>query len=105
MTAEATAIAVAPHGVTGPLLAVIERLVGSGVPVQVVEDLGQAAQVAGAMPNAPPCILLDLRILVAGAVVEDVRVATDRIHKAIEAIPHTMPIAITGAADAGIVLA
>ena len=105
MTAEATAIAVAPEGATGPLRAMIERLTGGGIRVDVVEDLGAAAEIAGATPTAPPAILLDLRSLVAGVLIEDVRLATERIRRAIHAIPFAMPIAVTGAADAGIVVA
>src|SRR5262245_49898873 len=105
MSAEATAIAVAPEGVTGPLRAMIERLTGAGVHVRVVEDLGQAAQIASATPEAPPCILLDMRGLVAGVYLEDVQLATDRIRKTIQAVPFTMPIVITGGADAAIIIA
>jgi CheY-like chemotaxis protein len=105
MTAEATAIAVAPEGATGALRAMIERLAGGGIQVEIVEDLPAAAQLASRTPAAPPCILLDLRMLVAGVYLEDIKLAAERIRKAIQAIPFVQPIAITGAADAGIVVA
>ena len=105
MTAEATAIAVAPQGASGPLRAMVERLTGGGIHVDIVEDLGAAAQIASKTPEAPPCILLDLRMLVAGVYLEDIKLASERIRKTIQAIPFVQPIAITGAADAGIVVA
>jgi len=105
MTAEATAIAVAPDGATGPLRAMIERLTGGGIRVHVVEEIGAAAQIASETPASPPVVLLDLRSLVAGLLLEDVRLATERIRRTIHAIPFAMPIAITGAADAGIIVA
>lgn len=105
MSAEAIAIAVAPQGSVGPLRAMIERLVGGGIEVHVVEDVPTAAQVASRWPSEPPCVLLDLRNLVAGAEIEDVKLATERIRKAAHAIPNVMPVAITGAADAGVVIA
>ena len=67
MTAEATAICVAPNGVSGALLAMIERLQGSGVLVHVADDLGGAAELASRVANSPPAILLDLQQLSAAA--------------------------------------
>jgi CheY-like chemotaxis protein len=105
MTAAVTAIAVAPQGATGPLRAMVHRLSGSGIRVEIVEDLGAAIELATHASEAPPCLLLDLRALVSGADLEDIRAATDDIRKACMAIPHVMPIAITGAADAAIMIA
>lgn len=105
MSAEAIAIAVAPGGASGPLRAMIERLVGSGIDVHVVEDIPSAAQLAGKSMQEPPCVLLDLRALVAGSAPDELERACERIRKAALAIPHTLPIAITGAADAAIVIA
>jgi CheY-like chemotaxis protein len=105
MSAEAVAIAIAPEGATGPVRAMVERLVGSGIVVHVVDDLPAAAQIASRMAAGPPCLLLDLRALAAGGEVEDVKLACEHVRKAVQAIPHTTPIAITGAADAGMVLA
>jgi CheY-like chemotaxis protein len=105
MSAEAVAIAVAPEGASGPLRAMVERLVGSGVEVHVVDTLPAAAQVASRTASGPPCLLLDLRTLAAGATAEDVKLASERIRKAAHAIPHTTPVAITGSVDAALVLA
>jgi CheY-like chemotaxis protein len=105
MSAEAIAIAVAPEGASGPLRAMVERLVGSGVEVHVVEDLPTAANIACHTPMKPPCLLLDLRTLGSGSELEDVKLACERVRKAQHAIPNTLPIAITGSADAGIAIA
>ncbi|HEY5946024.1 MAG TPA: response regulator [Kofleriaceae bacterium] len=104
MSDETIAIAVAPEGATGPLRAMIERLVGSGIEVHVVEDLPSAAKIASRAPSEPPCILLDLRTLGSGSEIEDVTLACERVRKAAHAIPYTLPVAITGSADAGIVI-
>jgi CheY-like chemotaxis protein len=105
MSVEAIAIVVAPEGVSGPLQAMVERLAGGEIEVHVVEDLQSAAQIASHTPSDPPCVLLDLRSVSAGSEVEDVKQAAERIRKAAQAIPHTLPIAITGSADAAIVIA
>jgi CheY-like chemotaxis protein len=104
-SAEAIAIAVAPEGATGPLQAMVERLVSSGVQVHVVEDLPTAANIACHTPTKPPCVLLDLRSLGTGSELEDVKLACERVRKAVHAIPNTTPIAITGSATAGIAIA
>jgi CheY-like chemotaxis protein len=104
MTASVTAIAVAPNGVTGALLAMIERLQTAGVLMHVADDLGGAAEIASRIAVGPPAILLDLQYLVAGAEIEDLHSAAERIRRAAHAIPHTTPIAVTGAADAAIVV-
>jgi CheY-like chemotaxis protein len=105
MSAEAIAIVVAPKGAAGPLRAMVERLQAGNIDVHVVEDLPTAAQQASRTPSEPPCVLLDLRNLGTNSDLEDVKAACERIRKATEAIPNTMPIAITGSADAGIVIA
>lgn len=104
MTAEVTAIAIAPSGVSGALLAMIERLQGSGVLVHTADDLGSAAEIASHVAVGPPAVLLDLQYLVAGAEVEDLKSAAERIRRTAHAIPYTLPIAVTGAADASIVV-
>lgn len=105
MSDEAIAIAVAPEGAVGPLRAMVERLVGAGIEVHVVEDLPSAAQIASRTPSEPPCVLLDLRTLGAKSELEEVQLACERVRKAAHAIPYTTPVAITGAADAGVVIA
>jgi CheY-like chemotaxis protein len=104
MTAEATAICVAPNGVSGALLAMVERLQGAGIVVHIADDLGAAAEFASRASIGPPAILLDMRSLSAGAEIEDFKAATERIRRAMHAIPNTSPIAVTGAADAAIVI-
>lgn len=105
MTVEVTAIAVAPNGVSAALLAMIERLRSGGVRVDVADDLGAAAALASRIVIGPPAVLLDLQSLVAGAEIEDLQAAADKIRRAVHAIPNTQPIAVTGAADAAIVVA
>ena len=103
MTAEAIAIAVAPDGASGPLRAMLERLTGSGIYVHVVDDMPSAATIASRSPTTPPVVLLDMRTL--GTEVEDMKLAAERIRKAAHAIPHVLPVPITGSADASTVLA
>lgn len=105
MSAEAIAIALAPDGATGPLRAMIERLVAGGIEVHVVEDLPTAAQLASHTPTEPPCLLLDLRGVASGSEIEELNAACDRIRKAAHAVPNIMPIAITSSADAASVIA
>jgi CheY-like chemotaxis protein len=105
MSFEAIAIAVAPDGATGTLRAMVERLVGSGVQVHVVDDVATAANIACHTPTQPPCILLDLRTLGTGSELEDVKLGCERVRKAAHAIPNVMPVAITGSADPGIMIA
>jgi two-component system response regulator (stage 0 sporulation protein F) len=83
----------------------IERLSSGGIPVAVVDDLPAAALAASRTPSILPCILLDLRGLVVGGDLDGIRRAAESIRKTIAAIPHTMPIAVTGEADAQTVLA
>jgi CheY-like chemotaxis protein len=105
MSAEAIAIVVAPKGAAGPLRAMVERLQASNIDVHVVEDLPSAAQHASKTPSAPPCVLLDLRHLTANSDLEDVKAACERVRQASHAIPDAMPVAITGSADGGMVIA
>lgn len=99
------AIAIAPDGTTGGLRVLIERLTGAAVRVTVVEDLRSAVELARESPSAPPCVLLDLRELEAGSDIEDVKEATATIRGTAAAIPHVTPIAITGEADAALIIA
>lgn len=105
MSTEAIAIVVTLDAASGPLRALAERLTGADIEVHVVDDLPDAAQLASRTPTEPPCVLVDLQSLRAGATPDDVTRATERIRKAAETIPHTLPIAVTGAADTGIAIA
>jgi CheY-like chemotaxis protein len=100
---EPTAIAIAPHGATPALAALIDRLRAHGIKVTVTDEVGAAAQLAVQAPDAPPCILLDLDG--ANDEIEDRRRAAEAIRRAAVAIPHTQPIAITGRADAALIVA
>lgn len=104
MTADATAIVVAPQGVSGALLALVERLQGAGVLVHVADDLPGAAEIVSRMKSGPPVILLDLQFLVTGAELDELKKGAETIRRAIHAIPSTSPIAVTGAADAAMVV-
>ncbi|HEY1557007.1 MAG TPA: response regulator [Kofleriaceae bacterium] len=101
----ASAIAIAPRGAGGPMRALVERLAGSGIEVAIVDDIGSAVELARDTPGAPPCVLLDLRDLGAGSDVEDVRAATEAIRRVTEALPRVQPVAITGAANAALIVA
>jgi CheY-like chemotaxis protein len=105
MSAEVTAIAVAPRGVSGAFAALIDRLNQAKVTLHVVDDLGTAADVASKLTIGPPALLVDLQFLEAGADVEDLQLAADHLRRAAHPIPHTQPIAVTGPADAQLVLA
>ncbi|MEO6774249.1 MAG: response regulator [Kofleriaceae bacterium] len=102
MTVEPTAIAIARRGGSVALVAVVERLRAGGIEVTVTDELGAAAALA-LEAALVPCILLDLD----GATdeVEDRRRAADEIRAVSAAIPHALPIAITGHADALMVAA
>ncbi|HSD89363.1 MAG TPA: response regulator [Kofleriaceae bacterium] len=104
MTSDPTAIVLAPDGVTGSLQALVDRLAQSGVRIDAVDEVGLAAQLASRTPYAPPCVLLDLRALGAGSELEDIRRASERIRRVIHAMPLVQPIAVTGQADAAIVV-
>jgi DNA-binding NtrC family response regulator len=98
-----TAIAIAPRGPTEALAALVERLKTNGIRVTVTDELRVAAQLALQTPETPPCILLDLEKT--GGEIEDRRAAEDVIRRAAAAIPHTLPIAITGRTDAALFVA
>jgi CheY-like chemotaxis protein len=105
MGAEAIAIAIAPEGATGPLRALVERLAASAVEVHVVDAIATAARLASHEPTQPPCVLLDLRMLVTGSSPEEIAAACEHVRDAAQAIPHTTPVAVTGSADAATVIA
>ncbi len=97
MASEPTAIAIAPHGASPALVALIERLRASEIAVTLTDELGAAASLAVHSPEAPPCILLDFE----GAFdeIEDRRHAATAILRTAAAIPHVLPIAVTSQAD------
>lgn len=103
LPSEPTAIAIAPSSATPALAALIERLRQHGMKVTVTDEVGSAAQLAVQLPDEPPCILLDLEG--SNDEIEDRRRVAETIRRAAAAIPHTMPIAITGRADAALIVA
>jgi len=101
VTVEPTAIAIAQRGGSAALAAVVERLRAGGIRVTVTDELGAAATLAHQAPLLP-CILLDLD---GDTEIEDRRRAAEMIRKTNAAIPHALPIAVTGRADAAMFLA
>ena len=103
MASEPTAIAIAPHGASPALAALVERLRATEIAVTVTDELGAAASLAVHSPEAPPCILLDFK----GAFdeIEDRRHAATTILRTAAAIPHVLPIAVTSQADPQLIVA
>jgi FixJ family two-component response regulator len=101
VSTEPSAIAIAPRGATPALAALVERLKAAGMKVTVTDELGSAAQLAVASPEAPPCILLDVE----GDEIEDRNNAAETIRRTAAAIPHALPIAVCGRADAQMIVA
>jgi CheY-like chemotaxis protein len=103
MVSQPTAIAIAPHGASPALGALIERLREGEMHVTLTDELGSAASLAVQTPEAPPCILLDFQ----GAFdeIEDRRHAATTILRTATAIPHVLPIAVTSQADPQLIVA
>ena len=101
VTVEPTAIAIAQRGGGAALAAVVERLRAGGIKVTVTDELGAAAALARQAPQLP-CLLLDLE---GDTEIEDRRRAAEAIRKACAAVPHVLPIAVTGRADAAMIVA
>ncbi|MDB4958593.1 MAG: response regulator receiver protein [Myxococcales bacterium] len=99
-----TAIAIAPAGATGTLRVLIERLAGVGIEVAIADDVAGGAELAG-QAGALPAILIDLREFSADSDIEDIRRATELIRRTCAAIPHALPVAITGEADVALLIA
>lgn len=98
VTSDPTAVVFAPGGLAGALAAVVDQLTATGIHVDVVEDLGAAARVVSRTPDAPPCVMVDLRGL---AEVD----ATERLRKVMYAIPFIVPIAVTSKATTAFAIA
>ena len=103
MPSEPTAIAIAPHGASPALAALIERLRTSEIAVTLTDELGAAAILAAEAPEAPPCILLDFE----GGFdeIEGRRRVAAMIQRTACAIPHVLPIAVTSRADPQLIVA
>jgi CheY-like chemotaxis protein len=98
VTSDPTAVVYAPEGVVGSLATLVDHLTATGIHVDAVADLGAAARVVSRTPEAPPCVLVDLR----GFGETD---ATERLRKVVYAIPFVEPVAVTAAADTKLVIA
>ncbi len=99
---EDAAILIAPHGATGPLRGLLERLASSGVTTTVVEELSVAIDVS-TRTDLSPCILIDLRDA-AGGEIEDSKRAAQAIRRIVTALPHATPVAVLEGADLGLVI-
>ncbi|HTL31869.1 MAG TPA: response regulator, partial [Kofleriaceae bacterium] len=100
-----SAIVLAPDGVVGSLVQLVERLQRENIHVDVVDEVGVAAQIASRTPYAPPAVLVDLRGLVEASEHDDIQGAAERLHRVVHAMPLVRPIAVTGRADPRIVVA
>ncbi|MDB4960246.1 MAG: DNA-binding response regulator [Myxococcales bacterium] len=100
---EDAAILIAPHGAAGPLRGLVERLAASGVTTTVVDELPAAVDISAGY-EAPPCVLLDLREA-SGGEIEDTRLASQAIRRAITALPDTTPIAVVSGGNPALILA
>ncbi len=97
------AILVAPNGPSGSLRGLMDGLAGAGVTVTIVDELAIAIELAAGSATMP-ALLLDLLELAAGEI-EDQKVATDTIRRALAVAPTCLPIAVTTAADAPLIVA
>jgi CheY-like chemotaxis protein len=105
VTSDPSAIVLAPDGVLGSLVQLVERLQVANIHVDVADEVGVAAAIASRTPYAPPAVLVDLRGLVLGSELEDIQSAAEQLRKVVHAMPLVQPIAVTGQADARIVVA
>jgi CheY-like chemotaxis protein len=97
------AVLIAPAGVSGTLRELVDRLGSVGVQVTTVDDLATAIEVSRSY-RRPPTILLDLREVGDGEI-EDQQVAADAIAKTIARLPNALPVVVTTAAEATLIVA
>jgi len=90
------AILISPHGATGPLADLMDRLGTVGVAVTIVGELA-AAEIARSDPQ-PPALLLDLGEVGAGEDA-DQQIAGDAIRRTLARFPNALPIVVTSEAD------
>lgn len=100
---ELAAVLIAPAGASGTLRDLVDRLGSVGVQVTTVDDLATAVEVSRSH-RRPPAILLDLRDVGDGEI-EDQQVAADAIQKTIARLPNALPVVVTSAADATLIVA
>jgi DNA-binding NtrC family response regulator len=98
------AVVIAPEGVSGPLRTLIDRLNSSGVTVETVDEIVEAADFV-IRNTKQVAVLLDCRALATDDP-QDVLMAMDQIKKARAAMPEHRPIIVaSGAANSFIVSA
>jgi len=97
------AILIAPHGMTGPLRGLVDRLGAAGVVTTIVDELPVAVDLS-ASHESPPAILLDLRDA-AGGELEDARLAAEAVRRVIAALPDSLPVPVFDKADAALIVA
>jgi len=95
---ESAAILIAPHGPSGALRGLMDRLGDAGVVVTIVDDLTTALDISRQTPSLP-ALLLDLRNLSHGEI-EDIRNAAEMIRRVLVAIPQSLPVVVTSGVDA-----
>lgn len=96
-----------PDGPTGPLRGLVDRLASIGVTVAIVGEIADAAE-ASAQERRPPAVLLDLRdVFTDGDRDEDdaARRIAEAVRRALEALPHALPIAVAANASPPLVMA
>ena len=90
------AILISPHGATGQLADLMDRLGTVGVAVTIVGELA-AAEIPRSDPQ-PPALLLDLGEVGAGEDA-DQQIASDAIRRTLARFPNALPIVVTSEAD------
>ncbi|MEO7093513.1 MAG: response regulator, partial [Polyangiales bacterium] len=100
---ELAAILIAPHGTSGQLRGLVERLTAVGVKVTVVDELTTAAEIYGTHTD-PPCVLVDLRDA-AGGELEDNKLATESLRRIERMLPHAQPVPVIAHGSPSLILA
>jgi DNA-binding NtrC family response regulator len=100
---ELAAIMIAPHGTSGQLRGLLERLAAVGVKVTVVDELTTAAEIYATHAD-PPCVLIDLRDA-AGGELEDNKLATESLRRVQQMMSHVQPIPVISQGSPALILA
>jgi CheY-like chemotaxis protein len=100
---EPSTILIAPEGPDGTLRTLMDRLASVGVTATLVDELPTAVELARRAEH-PPAILIDLRDVGAGEV-EDIKKAVDSLRRVLAVMPTCMPVVVTSAATAALIVA
>lgn len=100
---EQAAILIAPHGPSGQLRGLVERLAAAGVKVTIVDELVTAAEIYGTHAD-PPCVLVDLRDA-SGGELEDSQRATESLRRIVLALPRAQPVPVLSHGSPALLLA